>query len=108
MSEPVVDWIKYLTAISRKPKAFKYTQFFKELPIVWQEYSNRADYDDSKRMLSALTPIILDGKLDEATVALEVHEIHNVDEFLLIYRNLTEVPPAICYQEHSCSGTVQK
>ncbi|MFZ5610957.1 MAG: IS21 family transposase [Bacillota bacterium] len=93
MPEPVVDWIKYLTAINRKPNAFKYTQFFKELPVVWQEYFNRADYDDSKKMLSTLTPIILDGKLDEATVALEVHEIQNADEFLLIYRNLTESPP---------------
>lgn len=93
MPEPVVDWIKYLTAISRKPNAFRYTQFFKELPAIWQEYFNRADYDDSKKMLSALTPIILDGKLDEATVAMEVHEIENADEFLLIYRNLMESPP---------------
>lgn len=90
MTEPIVDWIKYLTAISRKPNAFKYTSFFKELPIVWQEYFNNADYDDSKKMLNVLTPIMLDGKLPEATIAMEVGDISDTDEFLICYRSLTE------------------
>lgn len=90
MTAPIVDWIKYLSAISRKPNAFKYTSFFKELPIVWQEYFNNADYDDSKRMLSVLTPIIGDGKLAEATIAMEVGNIRTPDDFVLMFRNLTE------------------
>jgi transposase len=90
MSEPIVDWIKYLSAISRKPNAFKYTSFFKELPIVWQEYFNAADFDDAKKMLDALTPIIIDGKLAYATIAMEVGNIRDVDDFLLCYRNLNE------------------
>lgn len=89
-TEPVVDWLKYLNAINRKPNAFKYTSFFRELPMVWQEYFRRADYDEQKKMLSILTPILLDGKLEEATIAMEVHEVRDADEFLLIYRNLTE------------------
>ena len=89
-AQPIIDWLKYLGAITKKPNAFKYTTFFKELPIVWQEYFNNADFDESKKMLNALTPIILDGKLDDATVAMEICNIRNSDDFLLCYRNLTE------------------
>lgn len=91
-TEPIVDWLKYLNAIGRKPNAFKYTSFFKSLPIVWQDYFRQADYDDQKQMLNVLTPIILDGKLDEATIAMELGDIKSTDEFLLTYRNLTEPP----------------
>lgn len=91
-TEPIVDWLKYLNAIGRKPNAFKYTSFFKSLPVVWQDYFRQADYDDSKQMLNVLTPIILDGKLDEATIAMELGDINNTDEFLLTYRGLTEPP----------------
>lgn len=78
--------------IGRKPNAFKYTSFFKCLPVVWQDYFRQADYDDSKQMLNVLTPIILDGKLDEATIAMELGDINSTDEFLLTYRSLTEPP----------------
>ena len=81
-----------MTAIQRKPGAFKYTGFFKDLPTVWQEYFNKADYDDSRKMLNVLTPIILDGKLPDATIAMEIGEISTVDEFLVTYRSLTEPP----------------
>ena len=45
-TEPIIDWTKYLVAISRKPNSFRYTAFFKELPKVWQEYFKKADFDD--------------------------------------------------------------
>ena len=89
-TQPIIDWMKYLGAISRKPNSFKYTSFFKELPIVWQEYFNDADFDESKKMLNALTPIILDGKLDEATITMEIGTIRDTDDFLACYRSLTE------------------
>jgi hypothetical protein len=89
-TQPIIDWIKYLGAISRKPNSFKYTSFFKELPIVWQEYFNNADFDESKKMLNALAPIIIDGKLDDATITMEIGNIRDTDDFLASYRSLTE------------------
>lgn len=97
-TEPVIDWLKYLGAISRKPNAFRYTSFFKELPIVWQEYFDIADFDDRKKMLNALIPIILDGKLDDATITMETGNIRNTDDFLTCYRSRTETrkhPPIV-------------
>jgi len=101
-TEPIVDWLKYLNAIGRKPNAFKYTAFFKSLPVVWQDFFRQADYDDQKQMLNVLTPIILDNKLDEATIAMEIGNISNTDEFLLTYRSLTEPPkPKEIITEHT-------
>lgn len=91
-SEPVIDWMKYLGAVSRKPNAFRYTSFFKELPTVWQDYFNGAGFDERKKMLSVLTPIILDGKLPEATITMEVSNIRDTDDFLACFRTLTESP----------------
>lgn len=90
--QPIVDWIKYLDAISRKPNSFKYTPFFKELPKVWQEYFKYADFDDSKKMLNILTPIIIDGKMVEATIAMNKSNVNTPDDFLLSYRNLLDEP----------------
>lgn len=89
-TEPIVDWLKYLGAIGRKPNAFRYTAFFKELPTIWQGYFNDADFDERKKMLNALTPIIIEGKLADATITMELGNIRNSDDFLACYRSLTE------------------
>ena len=81
---------KYLVAISRKPNSFRYTSFFKELPKVWQEYFKNADFDELKKMLNLLVPIILDGKLLEVTNIMYDNKIDNFDDFLIFYRNSNE------------------
>lgn len=89
-TEPVIDWLKYLGAISRKHNSFKYTSFFKGLPTVWEDYFNAADFDERKKMLNVLTPIILDDKLDEATITIKIGNIRDTEDFLACYRSLTE------------------
>lgn len=88
--EPIIDWIKYLPAVTRKPYAFKYTAFFRTLPTVWQTYFNDCDIDEGKKMLNILSPIIVDGKLDQATIAMEYEGVTDADSFLAYYRRLTE------------------
>lgn len=87
---PIIDWIKYLPAVTRKPYAFKYTAFFRTLPTVWQTYFNNCDIDESKKMLNILSPIIVEGKLDQATIAMEYEGVKDADSFLAYYRKLTE------------------
>ena len=89
-TEPIIEWTKYLVAISRKPNSFRYTSFFKELPKVWQEYFKKADFDERKKMLNLLVPIILSGKLLEATNIMYENNIDNFDNFLVFYRNENE------------------
>ena len=95
--QPLIDWMKYLPAVARKPFAFKYTSFFKTLPTVWQEYFNNCNIDESKKMLNILSPIIVAGKLDLATMAIEYTGVNDADSFLAYYRRLSE--PSICSRE---------
>lgn len=91
VGEPIIDWLKYLTAITRKPNAFKYTAFFKTLPPIWQNYFNDSDFDSSKKMLTAIAPLIAEGKLDDATAVMELTNVKDADSFLASYRSITEL-----------------
>lgn len=93
LESPVIDWLSYLPAIVKKPNALRYTEFFKTLPVIWQDYFNKGDYEKSKRMLTILSPIIVSGKLDDATTAMELALVRGTDDadsFLSCYRSLTE------------------
>lgn len=91
VKEAVIDWLKYLTAITRKPNAFKYTAFFKTLPTVWQAYFNDSDFDSGKKMLNVIAPLIAEGKLDDATAVMELTNVKDADSFLASYRSITEL-----------------
>lgn len=93
LESPVIDWLSYLPAIIRKPNAFRYTEFFKTLPDIWQDYFNKSDYGKSKHMLSALAPLIMSGNIDDATCAIELALENGTDDhdsFLACYRSLTQ------------------
>ena len=93
--KPILDWLVYLPALSRKPNALKYTSFFKTLPDIWQNYFNRSDYANCKNMLRTITPMIMKGQLDIATSAL-VMAIDNgkddADSFTACLRYIRETP----------------
>jgi hypothetical protein len=93
LESPLIDWLSYLPAIVRKPNAFRYTEFFKTLPDIWQNYFNKSDYEKSKQMLSALAPLIMSGNIADATCAIELTLENGTDDhdsFLACYRSLTE------------------
>lgn len=93
LESPVIDWLAYLPAVAKKPNAFRYTEFFKTLPDIWQNYFHQNDYEKSKRMLSVLSPLIMSGNIDDATCAIELalrNGTDDADSFLACYRSLTE------------------
>ena len=82
----------------RKPFSFMHIEYFKTLPNIWQSYFKSNDRGENRRMLNVLVPLILDGKLDEATVAIEIMDKNaptDADSFLACYRSLTEVNIAL-------------
>lgn len=92
-TSPVIDWLAYLPAIVRKPQALRYTEFFKTLPSIWQDYFNQGDYEKNKQMIAVLSPLICSGNLKEATIAIEMALACGTDDaesFLACYRKLTE------------------
>ena len=97
---PVIDWLAYLPAIVRKPYALRYTDFFKTLPPIWQNYFNQGDYEKNKRMIAVLSPLICSGNLGVASTALAMANAcgtDDADSFLSCYRKLTE--PQVCIPE---------
>jgi len=93
LSHPIQDWESYIPSLIRKPMAFRYTSFFKELPQIWQDYFESSDYRKSKQMIKLLGQIIIEGKIPEATQALKLAKqsgSDDTDSFLACYRRLSD------------------
>jgi len=88
--EPTIDFENYIGALSRKPRAFLNSPYFRTLPDPIQKHLNNCQYADLKKMLLSLVPIIREGKIGDAAAVLELSTIRNADDFSAAYRALTE------------------
>jgi transposase len=89
-SEPIIDFENYIGTLSRKPRAFLNSPYFLTLPEKIQAFLKSLTYPNLKKMLLILTPIIQDGKIDDAEAVFGIVEIKNPDDFDAAYRALTE------------------
>jgi transposase len=92
--EPEIDFENYISALSRKPRAFLNSPYFLTLPQPLQEHLKRCTYPELKKMLLTLVPIIREGKTGDAAAVLELSTIRSADDFAIAYRALTEDPAA--------------
>jgi transposase len=90
--EPVIDFENYVSALSRKPRAFLSSPYFGTLPQPLQHHLQSCQYAELKKMLVTLVPIIREGKIDEAASVLELTTIRSADDFAVAYKALTEDP----------------
>lgn len=93
--EPAIDFENYISALSRKPRAFLNSPYFPTLPQAVQDHLKSCQYPDLKRMLVTLVPIIREGKIGDAAAVLELSTIRTTDDFAAAYRALTEDPRAL-------------
>ena len=93
--EPAIDFENYISALSRKPRAFLDSPYFLTLPEIVQNHLRNCSYADLKQMLLVLVPIIRDGKIGDAEAVLELSAIRSADDFTIAYRALTEDPAAL-------------
>ncbi len=89
-TEPVIDFENYIGELSRKPRAFVSSPYFKTLPEPVQKHLNNVTYAELKKMLLTLVPIIREGKIEDAAAVLELTAIRDTEEFKTAYRALTE------------------
>lgn len=92
-NKEAMNWYPYLTVLSKRPNALKYTDFYREMPEPWQEYFAQCDYQGKKAGLQALIKIITETDMDTATNALQEclkSEVVNSDSILLHYYRLTQ------------------
>jgi len=94
-SEPEIKFAPYITSLVRKPRAFLKSPYFLTLPETVQNHLKNCAYQDLRKTLLMLLPIIQDDKLGDAAAVLELSEIRSPDDFAAAYRALTEDPRAL-------------
>jgi transposase len=64
-----MQWAPYLELMARRPRAIKYTGFFKELPLKLQDYLAKCDLAAQRAALQVLTKMTRNSDLPTATSA---------------------------------------
>lgn len=71
-------WIDFITLVSKRPKALKYTGFYELLPDVWQRYTATLGKDDLRDALSFLKFCLLKKDFEFAAKVVEENIKQNV------------------------------
>lgn len=64
-------WIPYLELIAKRPTAFRYTGFFKELPVTMRTFIENLDYETKKKALKVFASMTYETNLENAIKAFE-------------------------------------
>jgi len=92
-----LNWYPYLETLSKRPRALKYTGFYRELPPIWQEYLEACDYQEKKNSLKLLVKMLRETDMETARHALEMSqesERCNAETIFLSYRRLIQKEPS--------------
>ena len=73
-----MNWLPYLTQLSRRPGALKYTGVYKMLPDPLREYLDRSDKSMRGKVLSVIAKLTADSGFEKAVKAVESALGHNV------------------------------
>lgn len=60
-----MDWLPYLTQLSRRPAALKYTGIYPMLPDPVQEFLNACDYQTKKETLRILARLTEESSFEK-------------------------------------------
>jgi hypothetical protein len=112
-NKAVTDWKQYLPTLVRKPGAVEHTQFFDQMPKLWQEYPRNTKGGERKTALTLLMEMVNDGNEALCDEALELaNEYGRLDNdgirqcYLLIAKpenrpvpmELVSAPPPLNYK----------
>ena len=76
-----MNWLPYLTQLSRRPAALKYSGIYKLLPEPVQLFFDTCDYQVKKEALKALSRISEESSFEKAAAALSATLEHGADDF---------------------------
>jgi transposase len=66
-----MDWLPYLTQLSRRPAALKYTGIYSMLPETVRDFLNKSDYRTQKEVLKVLARLSVESGFNKAAEALQ-------------------------------------
>jgi len=112
--QELMNWLPYLTQLSRRPAALKYSGIYKLLPEPAQLFFDTCDYQVKKEALKALSRISEESSFEKAAAALAVTLEHGAADFesimatfsrlnsnyivldaLVLPNNVPELPPTV-------------
>lgn len=91
-----MNWLPYISLMSKRPNALKYTGFYHELPDVWRTYLNDADPKTKREALLALNVILQKHDIATAADALNValaNQVKDAASIIASYQRLTSNTP---------------
>ena len=88
-----MKWLPYISLVSRRPNALKYTGFYNDLPNNWQNYLDELPKEEKRDALLTLKKIIENGAMEDASLSLDQalnNGVKDLDSILASYYNLTQ------------------
>lgn len=86
-----MDWLPYLTQLSRRPAALKYTGIYPMLPEPIQDFLDNCDYPSKKETLTVLARLSETNGFNKATEALLValeHGVSDADSIIAMFSRI--------------------
>jgi transposase len=93
-----MDWLPYLTQLSRRPAALKYTGIYPLLPDPVQEFLSACDYQAKKEALRVLARLTEESSFEQATGALVAaleHGACDADSIRAMFSRLNNGYPSL-------------
>ena len=91
-----MDWLPYLTQLSRRPAALKYTGIYPMLPDLVQEFLSDCDYRAKKEALRVLARLTDESSFEQAAGALEAaleHGARDAESIRAMFSRLNDKCP---------------
>ena len=88
-----MDWIPYLTQLSKRPRALKYTGIYKMLPDVIQNFLNKCEYSEQRQALQILSDLTEKSSFNKAVNALKLaveRNSNDIDSVIAIFNKTNE------------------
>lgn len=109
-----MDWLPYLTQLSRRPAALKYTGIYPMLPEPIQDFLDNCDYPSKKETLTVLAKLSETNGFNKATEALLValnHGVSDADSIIAMFSRLNsevlDLDPLVLPASVPCMPQVQ-
>lgn len=84
-----MNWLPYLTQLSRYPRALKYTGIYQMLPPSMQKYLESCSNADCGKILKAIATLTEKSGFDNAAMTVEralLHDARDVDSLINLHR----------------------
>lgn len=93
-----MNWLPYLTQLSKRPGALKYSGIYKMLPEPLKEYINKCSRSKRSEALKILANLTRYSGFEKAVEAF--HEalklgVDDIDSIIAMYRRLTDISPSM-------------